>query len=167
MKRLLIIRHAKSSWANTRLSDFDRPLNDRGFRDAPRVGRELLERGERFDLMLSSPAKRALTTAQLIAEAMGYDKDFVTTDKQLYLASYKRIFSCVTAAPNSVNRLAIFAHNPGMEQLAELLSGGKITRFPTCAVCATQFAIDAWEGLSNNPAAIRFDYDLYPRELSE
>jgi phosphohistidine phosphatase len=95
MKTLYIIRHAKSSWDNPDLSDFERPLNDRGEKDAPRMGKRLKERRVTPDMMLSSPATRALVTCQQIAKVLGFSEDKIKTDRRLYHASDDQILKVI------------------------------------------------------------------------
>ncbi len=118
MKTLILVRHAKSSWAYPHLSDFDRPLNGRGKRDAPRMGRYLAERGIHADLIVSSPANRAITTARTIQEYQVSPKPRIVEERSLYHASAATILRVVQAQPDDVNSLMIFGHNPGFTDCA-------------------------------------------------
>src|SRR6478609_6616404 len=116
MKTLYLVRHAKSSWDDIDLSDFDRPLNDRGKKDAPKMGKRLKERDIFPDVMLSSPAKRALETCKAIAKALSFPEEKITTDKRLYHASEDQLLKVVQGLKDrhdNVEVIMIFGHNPG------------------------------------------------------
>ena len=146
MKTLLLLRHAKSSWDDGSVPDHDRPLNNRGKKAAPRMGRLLHERGLRPDLILSSTAVRARKTAEAVAKACGYAKppDLV---ERLYLATAGTLLEVAQTAPDeSVGRLMLVGHNPGMEDLVAILAG-RLERFPTAALAVFDIAIESWRTL--------------------
>ena len=145
MKHLLILRHAKSSWRESGIDDHDRPLNERGQRDAPRMGRLLASAGRVPERIVSSTAARARTTAALVAEACGYDGDLLLTE-QLYLAGPADCIDVVRAIPNNPASVMLVAHNPGLEQLVELL-GGRGERMPTAALAVVALRLDDWSDL--------------------
>lgn len=147
MKTLYVIRHAKSSWEDTNLPDFDRPLNERGKRDAPRMGKRLKERLIHPDLLLSSPAKRALSTCKRIAETLGLPKDGIKTDRDLYHADEEDILSVVRRLNDKYSTVFIFGHNPGLTDFVNSLSRDEamnIPNLPTCGVAAFSFDTDSW-----------------------
>ena len=111
MKTLYLIRHAKSSWDDPFQNDFERPLNSRGRSDAPRMARRLKEKDIHPDLMLSSPAERALSTCKIMAEKMGYNLNNVHTDRRLYHASEEELLQVVRELNDSNDEVALFAHN--------------------------------------------------------
>ena len=113
MKVLTIVRHAKSSWKDTGLSDRKRPLNKRGERDAPDMGRRIHEHGIRPSLIITSPAKRAWATAKIIAHEINYPLEFLQREDRLYLASLDEILDTIVAQDNGFNNLMIVGHNPG------------------------------------------------------
>ena len=117
MKTLTLVRHAKSSWKNNNLSDRQRPLNKRGERDAPVMGKRIKEHGIRPSLIVSSPAVRAWTTAKIIADEINYPWEFLQKEDSLYLASLDEILDVVMAQENEFNNLMMFGHNPGKQQL--------------------------------------------------
>lgn len=137
-RELLIIRHAKSSWAEEGLSDFDRPLNQRGLRDAPRMGRWLKSQGRVPDVIITSTACRAMETTDHIAAASGCEN--IETEDSLYHAAASTALLYVHGADADCRRIAVVAHNPGLEQLVEVLSGQAET-MPTAAI-----ALFTWEG---------------------
>jgi len=146
MKTLLLMRHAKSSWDNNELSDFDRPLNSRGRRDAPRMGQLLAQEDLTPDLIVTSAARRAATTAELVALAAGYGGDIHYT-RELYLADTDTYLELAREIASDVNGLLLVGHNPDMEALVSLLAGHE-ERMPTAALAHFRLAIDHWSALT-------------------
>jgi phosphohistidine phosphatase len=144
MKNLILIRHAKSSWKDPGLSDRDRPLNKRGKRDAPAMGRTLNERRLLPDLILSSPATRARKTAVKIAKAVGYDTERVTVDEQIYLQGLPGLLNLISCLDNGLQRVYLVGHNPDLTELANRLTGADIDNMPTCAVVSIEFPVESW-----------------------
>lgn len=147
MKKLYLVRHAKSSWDDTELSDFDRPLNDRGSIDAPQMGKRLKERKVYPDLMLSSPAVRALATCQEIARALGYPHIRIKTDKRLYHADVEQILTVIkelNKAEGKIESVMIFGHNPGITEFANRLLDDTLDNIPTCGVVGGELNIQSW-----------------------
>ncbi|MBN2871141.1 MAG: histidine phosphatase family protein, partial [Campylobacterales bacterium] len=134
MKTLCIIRHAKSDWNDPSLNDFERPLNKRGEKNAPFMGKLLASKQLRPDLILSSPAVRARTTALMIAGEVGYDTDAIVYDEELYLAERNDIERILQKIPPSYNTVFIVGHNPGLTLFVHYLSGYSIDNIPTCGV---------------------------------
>jgi phosphohistidine phosphatase len=145
MKTLLVLRHAKSSWRETELADHDRPLNKRGKRDAPRMGELLRAEGLLPDLILTSSAKRALTTAELVAEASGYDGE-IQESRDLYAAGPDEFIEALCALPNGFNSVLVVGHNPGLEELLEVLTE-EAPAMPTAALAQVDLDIDDWAAL--------------------
>ena len=153
MKRLLILRHAKSSWDNPGLSDFERPLNDRGKRAAPFMGGVIKRRGFEPDLIRSSPAVRARETARLVKEFSGSTAD-IEHDNRIYEASSKTLIKVVSEADNRFNAVMIVGHNPGMEGLVHALTG-KSERMPTAAVAVIDLDISDWSEVLDASGKLR------------
>ena len=143
MKRLILVRHAKSSRDDPSLADRERPLNDRGLRDAPKMGARLAKRGIRPDLVLSSPAVRALATARLFAKELDYDTDDIVVDERLYAATPDALLEVIRTVDDKPKCVMLFGHNPELSELAHELSG-TIGDLPTCAVVDLSFDIAAW-----------------------
>ena len=161
MKELFIIRHAKSSWDASNIDDFERPLNDRGRRDAPRMGKRLKEKDIHADLLLSSPAKRALSTAKRIAKELKYPKDDIKTDRRLYHADEETMLTVVRELKDNRNVVMIFSHNPGLTEFVNSLMNGEldIDNVPTCGVVAFQFNFDSWKDVDwGKGKLLFFDY---------
>lgn len=138
--RLVLIRHAKSDWGDPGLDDHDRPLNDRGLRDAPRMAAALAATGFRPDAILSSTATRATTTADFFSGALGVP---VEQQERLYGAPASVLLRA--AAERDVRSVVVVAHDPGMSVLAGQLSGGGIGHMPTCAVARFMWGTSDWD----------------------
>jgi len=161
MKTLILVRHAKSSWDDPMLDDVDRPLNDRGKRDAPRMGKRLKEKDLHPQLMLTSHARRAYSTCKRIAEVLGYAKDRIKTDQRLYHAGEEQLLHVVQALPERHDVVMIFGHNPGMTDFANMLliKEKPIKNIPTCGVVAVRFDAERWpDAATSNASFIFFDF---------
>ncbi len=152
MKRLFIVRHAKSSWDNLDLRDFDRPLNERGLKDAPAMGTHLRNKGIRPDLMISSPAVRALATCRAIAKTLGYPEETIKVEKKLYHASDDQIMNALkeSVKNSDASIVVIVGHNPGLTYFSNRLLDDSIDNIPTCGVVTGNLSIDSWQELSWN-----------------
>lgn len=154
MKILTIVRHAKSSWSDSSLSDDKRPLNRRGERDAPEMGRRIQEHGIRPSLIVSSPATRAWTTAKVIAHAINYPREFLQKEERLYLASLDEILDVVVAQDNGFNNLMVVGHNPGLTDFANFLVPGLTGNLPTAGVVSVQIDRDDWSLYERPPTEL-------------
>ena len=159
MKTLTLVRHAKSSWKDSSLADRDRPLNKRGKRDAPEMGRRLADAGIRPSLIVSSPAVRAWTTATIIANAIGYPREFLQRDSSLYLASVNDILDVIVAQDPGFNSLMLVGHNPGFTEFANYLVPGLTNNIPTAGVVSVQLDTDDWS-LYDKPGVELLLYDF-------
>ena len=158
MKTLFLIRHAKSSWGDTALPDKDRPLNDRGRRDAPKMGERLAKRDVKPDLILSSPAMRALKTAEIIARKLDYRRKDIVVDDRLYAVGADDLLDVIRKLGDKLERVMLFGHNPELTELAHRLSS-KITHMPTCAVAEFTFDAKSWSKIGKvKPAKVTLDY---------
>ncbi len=146
MKELLIMRHAKSSWGNTNLSDHERPLNQRGQRDAPRMGQLLKEKELIPDLIITSTAERALSTAELTALNCDYDRELALSGR-FYGGGPQAFVEILQTVDDANERVMIVAHNPGLEELVEDLTGYD-GRFTTANIAHVQLPIDSWRDLT-------------------
>jgi phosphohistidine phosphatase len=158
MKTLFLIRHAKSSWDDTALPDKDRQLGDRGTRDAPKMGKRLAKRDVKPDLILSSPARRALTTAEIIAKKLDYKRKDIVVDDRLYAGAVHSLLDVIHGLGDKLERVILFGHNPELTELAHRLSG-EITHMPTCAVAEFTFNAKSWSKIGKaNLAKVALDY---------
>ena len=165
MKTLTLVRHAKSSWKDTSLTDRARPLNKRGKRDAPEMGRHIAAAGIRPSLIVSSPATRAWTTAKIIADAIGYPREFLQRDTALYLASVDDILDVVAAQDVGFNSLMLVGHNPGFTAFANYLVPGLTNNVPTAGVVSVELDSEDWS-LYDRPHAELLLYD-FPKNLPQ
>jgi phosphohistidine phosphatase len=148
-KDLIVVRHAKSDWSY-QVSDIDRPLNERGFEDAPRMGEQLRNRLKQTpDLFVSSPAKRAITTAQIFAKQFEYPAKRILIRPNIYEASHSTLLKEITLLDDTATSVILFGHNPGLSDLVSYLSSnGDLLNLPTCAVVQLHFEVDSWQEIS-------------------
>jgi phosphohistidine phosphatase len=161
MKSILLIRHAKSSWDDMSMPDIDRPLNDRGKRDAPVMAERLLDRKVDIDAFISSPAKRARKTAEIFSKAFGQEKKEVELKEELYEAGEKDFASVVASLPNDQNVVAIFSHNPGITEYANTLTSTRIDNIPTSGIFAVKAETNDWKTFAS--AAKQMWFFDYPK----
>ena len=163
MKTIVICRHAKSDWSFD-LPDFKRPLNSRGTKDAPRMGKLLKGYGFMPDLILSSSAERAKQTAELVAENMGYDPSRIKYNRSIYDEGTGNVISLLQVLPESVDSVMVFGHNPTQEGVVRFLldMGGAVT-MPTCAMACMELSISSWKNLS--PNWVNLKWFLIPRMI--
>jgi phosphohistidine phosphatase len=159
MKTLLLIRHAKSSWDAPGLSDADRPLNDRGKKDAPEMAKRLKKRGLSIDQFISSTAKRARKTAKYFAEEFDVKKDNIKEMEDLYMATTPGFIKTIEDTRNKHDVIALFSHNPGITEFANALTDTRIDDMPTCSVFAVQANVADWKEFMNaEKKFLFFDY---------
>ena len=157
-RTLILVRHGKSSWEDASLSDRARPLAARGLRDAPLMGARLAHLGVKPDLILSSPACRALTTARLLAGELGYSPDRIVIDEGLYESDAGTLLGVVGALSDDLACVLLVGHDPAFTDLAHGFSSG-ITRMPTCAVARFIFDAPSWSALpSCSPVVAVLDF---------
>ena len=164
MKRLYLVRHAKSSWKDHNLDDFDRPLNKRGQRDAPVMGQRLAVRNICPDLIVSSPAKRALTTAKIIAREIHYPEKGIVTNESMYEAGSSHLLQVIRELDDLLAQVMLFGHNPSFTILAEELSRKVFDNIPTCGIVCLDFETESWQGIEAGKGALKF-FD-YPKKGS-
>ena len=158
MKTPFLIRHAKSSWDVTAVPDKDRPLDNRGKRDAPKMGKRLAKRDVTLDLILSSPARRALTTAEIIAKKLDYKLKDIVVDDRLYAGAADDLLKVIQKLGDKLESVMIFGHNPELTELAHRLSS-EITHMPTCAVAEFKFNANSWSSIGKAKLAkVALDY---------
>lgn len=156
MKTICLVRHAKSSWKNTEMSDIERPLNKRGERDAPFMASILKEKEFAPELILSSPALRAFTTAKIFAETLGYPENNIKLDINIYESGAKVIFKTLKSIEKTVSNVMLFGHNPDITYLASFLSGVYIDNIPTCGIVCIEFDVNDWKKLDERAGKLKF-----------
>ena len=144
MRELFIMRHAKSSWDDPMLSDFERPLNRRGKEDAPLMGEHLNRLGIKPDLIVSSPAKRAKKTAKIVAQKLGYPEEKIEWKECIYEASAQALLYLVCQLPDDAKRVMLVGHNPGFTMLANTLGDIAVENIPTAGVVGIAFDTSKW-----------------------
>ncbi|MEO7924202.1 MAG: histidine phosphatase family protein [Chitinophagaceae bacterium] len=161
MKTLILVRHAKSDWGDSSLDDFDRPLNERGKRDAPAMAQRLLDKKIKLDVFIASPAKRAKKTACIFAEAYKTGKDEIIFRDELYGAGENVFADVIAKADNKFDSMAVFSHNPGITDFANLLTNTRIDNIPTCGVFAVKADCKKWKDFAE--AKKEFWFFDYPK----
>jgi phosphohistidine phosphatase len=163
MKTIYLIRHAKSDWSAD-VDDFDRPLNDRGKRDAPVMARRLKLRHVDLDAFVSSPAKRALKTAKIFAAEFSLQHEQIVQIPELYMAPAATFYSVLESLENSLNSVLIFSHNNGITEFANSLGIARIDNMPTCSVFA--FTVEAESWVQIRTALKHFVFFDYPKNVT-
>lgn len=159
MKRLTLIRHGKSDWHSPVDSDFDRPLNKRGRNAAITMGERLAAAGQIPDLLVSSPAQRARSTASLIAGELDYPAQQIAFAAEIYDATLETLLGILGQQDDTVVQLLMVGHNPGFSELGQWLSNAAPDWLPTCGLLELELPIDRWRDIENNCARlIAYDY---------
>ncbi|MBN7812396.1 histidine phosphatase family protein [Algoriphagus sp. H41] len=163
MKKIILVRHAKSAWDNPTLSDHDRPLAERGLKDAPKMAKRLKQKGLTIDLMLSSSAVRAMETAKILAKELGYPKEKIKTDGKLYHATPHTLLSAIRSQSDEIKTMLVFGHNPGFNDLIDYL-GGEIDNLPTSGQFGFILKSGNWRDLQ--PENVEVWFVDYPKKNS-
>ncbi|MFO7812729.1 MAG: histidine phosphatase family protein [Pelovirga sp.] len=161
MKNLSLIRHAKSDWSSGAASDFDRPLNHRGNKAAPMMAERILKRGSIPDLLVSSPARRAFETVELLAHELDAPQEQIVFHRDIYDASLSMLVETVRQLP-ALEHIALIGHNPGLSELGLWLCPQAPEWLPTCAVLELELAVNDWSAVSPGCATLLY-YD-YPKK---
>lgn len=162
MRRLTLIRHSKSSWDDPEISDFERPLNARGRRDAPEMAERTRSLGKPPLQLISSPALRAITTARIFAEVWGLPLDDILIESRLYDASSARLVQVIREFEAEAAHAVIVAHNPGLSELALALASCPFRELPTTGVLSLELDIEQWIAIA--PQSGRVGVYRYPKE---
>ena len=156
MKTLLLVRHAKSSWDDVMLPDFERNLNERGKRDAPAMAKRIGDRKLEIDAFISSPAKRAKKTAELFMKELKEKDKKLLLVPTLYEATILNFYDAVESIKDKNNVVALFSHNPGVTDFANRLTEEKINDMPTCGIFAVTINIDKWKDFKDAEKQLLF-----------
>ena len=159
MKTLYLIRHAKSSWDNSAQTDFERTLNERGEHDAPLMGKILKDKNINPDLIISSPAARAFTTAERFADQLNYQTSQITIDSRIYEATMRDLTDVVREIKDIHDCVLLFGHNPGISSFSNLLSDKHVGGMPTCSVVGLELNISSWREVERHCGKlVMFEY---------
>ncbi|MDP6437116.1 MAG: histidine phosphatase family protein [Gammaproteobacteria bacterium] len=160
-----MVRHAKSSWDDTSLDDHQRPLDERGSRDAVTMGKRIAAKNIQPKLIISSDAERAFSTARMIGQALGYPTDSIVQEPKLYLAPAQGILEVLSARCNTHDEILVVGHNPGISELANQVGDQRIQNLPTGGVYSVEAEVDNWLELPAQPGRLLwFDY---PKNVTE
>lgn len=158
---LILLRHAKASRDDPKLADFDRPLTGRGKRDAPLIGQRMMDAGVRPELILSSPARRAIKTARLVAKALGVPKSAIVEAPEIYEAEVPTLTALVRELPPGRRRVMIVGHNPGLSDLMRTILKVPADDLPTAGVTAVELEIPDWKAIE--PGLGKLAYRDFPK----
>jgi len=163
MKRLYLARHAKSSWEHPELNDFERPLNRRGLRAAPRMGKYLAGLDVSPDIIVTSPARRARETADALAHAIGMPVADSREDSRIYTASALMLLKVMRSWDEAWNSVLMIGHNPGIAEVAVMLTGRTVGHVPTCAVMELDMDVTSWRDVK--PGCGILGFKAVPKEI--
>jgi phosphohistidine phosphatase len=156
MKRLFLLRHAKSSWNHPELRDFERTLNERGNQEAEKMGVRLKERGVIPDRIVSSPAVRAAQTAEIVADRLNYPKENILWQNTIYDASAGELLRCIQDLNDADKQILFIGHNPGISALARHLTGRDIGEMPTCGIAVIDLNVTNWAKVNRDSGNLVF-----------
>ena len=163
MKTLILVRHAKSSWDEVGMDDAERPLNERGKKEAPQMARRLKDKDIKIDIFISSPAKRAHKTAKYFAEEYELNKKEIEITNKLYGASVTAFLEVISAIDDKHKTAIIFSHNPGITEFANTLTSVHIDNMPTSSIFAVQANASKWaDFFKSEKSFLFFDYPKNP-----
>lgn len=159
MKTLYLLRHAKSSWDDPELKDFERPLAERGLRDIPKMAARFRQRGDTVGCVITSPALRAKTTAKMIADQIGFPADEIFSSPELYFAGAGMFLKAVGLLDEHCQSAMLVGHNPAITEFANGVCDGRIDHIPTCGLLKLQFPVQHWEEIQEaSGELVYFDY---------
>ena len=161
-KKLILVRHAKAVKDVPGLKDFDRPLNDKGSQDAPRMGKQLFDRGIKPDAWISSPSERTKMTAELFGEQFKIELDTIIYNENIFEGSARILLNVINEFNDLWNTVILFGHNPGISYLAEFLTKAEIGDMPTSGIVSVDFDINSWKEVSGSMG--KLDFFVYPQE---
>jgi phosphohistidine phosphatase len=164
LKNLFLTRHAKSSWSNPGLADIDRPLNERGKKAAPFMGKLIVDKGEKPELLISSPANRALSTARAFGEVMGLVENDIIVNRAIYGAGAQQLLELVQNQDDLHKSIMLFGHNPTFTSFVNMLTGSNIMNVVTCGVVRINFEYSSWIDIDFGSG--RLVYYEYPKKYA-
>lgn len=165
MKTLYLLRHAKSSWDDPELKDFERPVNKRGLRDVPVIAGRFLARSPGLGCIMCSPAVRARTTAQLMAENINFPVSNILSNPELYFAGTGMLLKAARSLDEHCEAAMLIGHNPAITEFANLMTGSDIANIPTCGMVGLRIPQNSWQDIEPGSAELEF-FD-YPKRSSK
>jgi len=165
MKKLYILRHAKSDWSDSSLDDFDRGLKKRGKNDIKLISLWIKKQHIKPDLIISSPAKRAKKTLEIFKNILDLKKDIIIFDPKVYEANITYLIKMLSKLDNSYKEVFLIGHNPSLNELVELFTDTIITNIPTSGVITIEFDINKWSEIKRKKGKILFF--MYPKKIKE
>ena len=162
MKTIYLVRHAKSDWGNASTGDFDRTLNERGMKNAPVMAARLKQKEILPELVISSPATRTLTTAELFSETLGYPAKKIQQRIEIYRGGVLDLLKIVQQIPDTCDSAMLFGHNPTLTEFSNLLTGSYTENLVTCAVIKIELDIESWK--SANPDSGKLIWYDFPKK---
>jgi len=165
MKTIYFLRHAKSSWKDAELSDIDRPLNKRGRENAPLIGRLMRKLKVKPQLIISSPSKRTMTTALIVADKIGYQEKNIKIDMDLYGANVAQVVQLIHHLDDTLKNVMLVGHNPSFTLIVDYFTGKPIDNLPTSGFVQINFDVKSWRDVkAKNGEMILFEY---PKKMAE
>jgi phosphohistidine phosphatase len=168
MKRLIVVRHAKSSWDEPSMRDFDRPLNGRGEKDAPRMAKRLKEKEVHPSIVLTSPAVRAAATCEKFCDVLNFPREQIRQEKKLYHGSEETLFDILKTVKDLKDDeevVMLFGHNPGLTEFVNTLLNEDIENVPTCGIVSCEINISTWQDLQ--PGCGELEYFDFPKRKKD
>ena len=165
MKTLVLVRHAKSDWDNPDLQDIDRPLNLRGIKGSEVMAEAISKKGPKADLIISSPALRARTTANKFAEKQNYAFEEIKIESDIYFGSWRNVLLIIRDIEDKNQTVYLFGHNPTISNLCHNIAFNFNDMFPTCGVVCLDFEIDSWIDIESVRGKVRY-FDCPKKHLS-
>jgi phosphohistidine phosphatase len=168
MKRLIVVRHAKSSWDEPSMKDFNRPLSKRGEKDAPRMAKRLREKDVHPNVVLTSTAVRAAATCEKFCEVLKFPAAQIQHEKKLYHASEENLFEILKTVKDSKDDeevVMLFGHNPGLTEFVNTLLDEDIENVPTCGIVSCEVKISKWQDI--HPGCGDLEYFDYPKRKKD
>ncbi len=165
MKTIYFLRHAKSSWRSSEFSDINRPLNKRGIENAPIMAKHFKTLKVKPQLIISSPAKRTMTTALMVAERIGYEEKHIKIDMELYGANVAQIAQLIYYLDDTLKKVMLVGHNPAFTLLVDFFTGKPIDNMPTLGLVQINFDIDCWHDVV--PKSGTLELFEYPKKVKE
>ncbi len=163
MKTIYFLRHAKSSWRDGELSDIDRPLNKRGLDNAPMMARHFRKLKVKPQLIISSPSKRTMTTAMMIAERIGYEEKNIKIDMELYGANVAQISQLIYHLDENLKKVMLVGHNPAFTLIVDYYTGQPLDNMPTCGLVQINFDVNTWHEVV--PKSGKLTLFEYPKKV--